>query len=143
MSQGQDEREQPDAGVKTVAFFDRTYNEALELTREARDYIAGRSRNEDRKLEPEDRLVASCEEMRLTARMTQVMAWLLLQKAVHNGEISRSEAADSANRLSGQKVCLDSLVNDDSELPPRLNELMHRSRNLYERVQRLDAMLKH
>lgn len=124
-----------------VAFFDRTYAEALALTREARDYIGGQGAAERRSMTPDAVLVASCEEMRLTARMTQVMAWLLVQRAVHAGEMTRAQAAAGEHRLSGQETCLAGPVADDVELPPRLCDLLARSRNLYERIQRLDATL--
>ena len=125
----------------SVTFFSRTYDEALQLTIEARDYIAGRGARERDKLSAGGRLAASCEEMRLTARLTQVMAWLLIQRAVHEGEISWADAAADHHRLAGQAACLAEPVVPDEELPERLAELLARSRHLYERVQRLDAML--
>lgn len=130
-----------DSIVEPIAFFDRTYEEALQLTREARDYIAGARAARAGDASPDARLAASCEEMRLTARMTQVMAWLMVQRAVHEGEVSRAEAAAEANRLSGQEACLADPVVTEQDLPERLVDLLDRSRHLYERVQRLDAML--
>lgn len=129
------------ASGASVTFFSRTYDEALDLTREARDYIAGRGAAERAKLSPGGKLAASCEEMRVTARLTQVMAWLLIQRAVHEGEITRAEAAAPEHRLAGQSACLADPVVPPEELPERLAELLERSRNLYERVQRLDATL--
>jgi regulator of CtrA degradation len=129
------------ASTDNVTFFGRTYQEALELTREARDYIAGNVGKGRSEQSADVRLASSCEEMRLTARMTQIMAWLLLQRAIHEGEVPRSEALKDENRLSGQETCLADPVMPNVELPPRLNDLMARSRNLYERIQRLDAML--
>ena len=126
---------------QTVAFFGRTYDEALQLTREARDYIAGHAGSDRAASSADVRLASSCEEMRLTARLTQVMAWLLLQRAVHEGEVSRAEAAKEENRLSGQEACLGARVIPEVELPARLEDLLTRSYNLYLRVQRLDAML--
>lgn len=125
----------------TVEFFRGTYDEALQLTKEARDYIAGCLMYGRRDLTPDLRLASSCEEMRLTARLTQVMAWLLVQRAVHAGEMTRDEAAREQHRLAGQDACLADPVVPEHELPARLAELLARSRDLYERVQRLDAML--
>lgn len=124
-----------------VAFFGRTYDEALQLTREARDYVAGRLLDRRGETSPDLRLASSCEEMRVTARMTQVMAWLMIQRAVHEGEITRAEAAQDEHRLAGQEACLADPVVPTETLPARLVDLLERSRELYERVQRLDAML--
>ena len=128
-------------GPDNVAFFSRTYNEALTLTMEARDYIAGKIGGSGAGFSAEVRLASACEEMRLTARLTQVMAWLLLQRAIHEEEVPRSEALKPENRLSGAETCLAEPALPDVALPPRLEDLLSRSRSLYERIQRLDAML--
>lgn len=126
---------------ESIAFLDGTYEEALELTREARDYFAVQEQSDSTKLAPTARLVSSCEAMRLTARLTQVMAWLLVQQAVHAGEMSRQEAAAERFRLGGQKVCAKADPVAGDYLPPRLAELLGESHTLYTRVARLDAML--
>ncbi|WP_120498738.1 DUF1465 family protein [Kiloniella sp. EL199] len=123
-----------------VTYLDSTYQEALSLTKEARDYLADRARHRHLWLKPEDRLQICCESMRLTARLTQVMAWLLVQRAVLDGEISMDEARNPDNRISGQNVCeiLDELP-DGAD--PRMADLMGRSHQLYTRVVRLDSQL--
>lgn len=118
-----------------------TYDDAWRLLHEARHYVAYEQRGDRRRLAPEDGLVLSCESLRLTARLTQVMAWLLTQRAFHAGEISREEACAEENRLGGLGVCLDEGVAPLDGLSPRLALLMRRSLELYRRVQRLDALL--
>ncbi len=126
---------------KPIAYFDSTFEEALVLTREARDYIADQKPAEMAKLAPITRLAASCESMRMTARITQVVAWLLVQRAVHAGEISRADARKPRYRLGGQKVCRASGPRVEESLPDHLLWLLERSDHLYQRVARLDAML--
>ena len=74
-------------------FFGRTYDEALALLHEARNYVIASQLRHLHVTQPTDRLMLCCEAMRLTARLTHVMAWLLAQKAVHAGEITLAEAA--------------------------------------------------
>ncbi len=126
----------------SVAYFDSTFQEAMTLTREARDYLAYQEKSDLEKLSPVGRMVASCESMRITARVSQVVAWLLVQKAVHAGEITREEAAEPRFRLQGREVCEDSEAVAEEALPERLIELLDRSLKLYQRVARLDAMLE-
>ena len=127
--------------AETVAYFDTTFEEAMSLTCAARDYLAYQEKVDLAKLSPVGRMVASCETMRLTARMTQVIAWLLVQKAVHAGDITREEAKEPRYRLSGQEVC-DAVEPLAAEpLPERLVELLDSSHHLYRRIARLDAML--
>ncbi len=127
--------------VERPAFFDATFQEALALTREAREYLAYQDGLDRRDMDAQGRLLASCESMRMTARLTQVMAWLLVQKAVHAGEMTPEDATAPELRLSGQEVCAESDPRINDKLQPALLDLLDRSRLLYERVARLDAML--
>lgn len=131
----------PEPPPESGALIERTYNEALGLTRAVRDYIAGPAGGDKDRLEADAKLVACCEEMRVTARMTEVMAWLMVQRAVQAGEISRAEAARPERRLGGADTCQAEPALPPEDLPPRLAELMDRSRALYDRIARLDAML--
>ena len=122
-------------------FLTGTYDEAFGLLVEARDYLAHGEAVDRRSLTLDDRLAANCEAMRLTSRLTQVMAWLLVQRAVHAGEMTPEEAVAEEFRLSGHSVCLVRDPKIPAALPPRLMNLLDRSYRLYTRVQRLDEMM--
>lgn len=128
-------------GAATITFFDRTYEEAFGLLVEARDYLADQQKRELEAIAPSLQLVASCETMRLTTRLVQVMAWLLVQKAVHAGEIDAEEADRPERRLGGREICAEPGPWDLTGLPRRLALLLDRSRALYQRVARLDEMV--
>lgn len=127
-------------GSSTVAYFDRTYAETVELIEEARDYFLERQRQGAAEPRPAVQLVASCEAMRLTARLTQILAWLLVQRAVLAGEISASEALTEQRRLGGRSVCAVEGPWQELGLPERLQSLLGRSLALYKRVARLDDL---
>lgn len=124
-----------------ITFLNGTYAEALALTQEARDYVALEERAERKGLKPADQLVAACESMRITTRLTQVMAWLLVQRAVQAGEMTREDARRPEHRLGAQEICETADLSVPADLPPRMVSLLSRSHALYERVSRLDAML--
>ena len=126
--------------AEIVPFIDATYREALTLTREARGYVMDQRERRNPVGDHAASLRVSCETMRLTARLTQVMSWLMVQKAVHAGEIDREEARKPEYRLSGQDVCMEEVLEFEQEQAPELNELLERSLRLYQRVARLDAM---
>lgn len=128
-------------GAATITFFDRTYEEAFCLLEEARDYLADRQRREAEALAPGVQLMASCETMRLTTRLVQIMAWLLVQRAVHAGEIDAEEADRPERRLGGGEICVGPAPWDATGLPRRLQVLLDRSQALYTRVARLDEMV--
>lgn len=123
------------------AFFDKTYRDALTLLREARDYLAYCHARDVRALEPFDRLRFSLESTRLTARLTDIMAWLLVQRAVAAGELTTSEAANTEHRLLRRRVCLVDLTHEDEALPRGLLSLLERSHRLYLRIARLDELV--
>src|SRR5579859_7266524 len=93
------------AGVYT-AFFGRTFEEAMELLIEARNYIVTSELRNQRAMEPADSLNLCCETMRMTARLTNVMAWLLAQKAVHAEEITLAESVAEPFALGNRSICL-------------------------------------
>lgn len=124
-----------------TAVFLRNYDETLDLIVEARDYMVHMRPNGRSNSPPTQDLRASCEALRVTSRLTQVMAWLMIQRAVCDGEITASEACEERNRLSGHAVCLDATANNDNMLPPGLRSLLQRSLHLYQRISRLEEMV--
>ena len=121
-------------------FFGKTYGEAMSLLVEARDYLAHREPIDRAALVVENRLRFCSETMRLTSRLTQLMAWLLAQRAVYQGEISQERALDGHGALAGLDICMRDEATDN--LPQRLASLLDRSRRLYVRVARLDELAR-
>lgn len=122
----------------TVEFFDRTMMEAMALLAETRRYLIDRSEPERKGMPIEYGLSASMESMRLVARLTQVLAWLLTHRAVHAGEMNLIEATRPDRRLGGRDLCLSTHGDDDPAMPEELRILLGRSLALYRRVARLD-----
>jgi regulator of CtrA degradation len=128
--------------ARATEFFGRTYGEAMSLLVEARDYLAHREPIERHALLPPVRLRMSCETMRLTARLTQIMGWLLSQRAVYEGELTAEAALDGQDVLGDIEVCMADDAAGTSELPQRLRQLLERSRRLFIRVARLDELAR-
>lgn len=150
---------------QTTLLLERTYSELFDLIVEARDYLEAsqraRLRRQAARPVPAARFVApgrlreharttvarideaqlSCETMRMTSRLTQAMAWVMVQKAVHCGELTSAEACEERYRLGGQEVCLTDAYAAHLDMPPRLRQLMDRSLTVYQRIERLDRML--
>lgn len=127
--------------MQTPAFFSRTYDETMDLMVEARNYMAYVERRERERAGVMAGLRMSCEAMRVTSRLTQVMAWLMVQRAVHEGELTAEDALAEPHRLSGGSVCLDETYGHDETIPGGLRSLLERSLSLYVRVARLEQMM--
>src|SRR5262249_15277970 len=105
-------------------------------------YLDGPGRAEAKALSRSAALAYATESMRLTTRLMQLASWLLLQRAVNEGELTYDQA-----RTEKTKVKLSSYdpPHKDSvaALPMRLRALIDQSRYLHERVMRLDAVIYH
>ena len=128
-------------GLPATTFFSKTYDEASALVEEARDYVRDHGGTDSASLPPAERIVYACETMRLTARLTQVMSWLLLQRALHAGGITREAIREDAEDRGNVDGCLSGSAAGAERLPPRLIDLLTRSESLYERVTRLNEMV--
>jgi regulator of CtrA degradation len=136
---------EPDGDERIVAFaasdvFDRMFREGMDLVEETAAYLDGEGRAESRKLERAAALSYASESMRLTTRLMQAASWLLVQRAVREGEMSAREARDSKYRLGARTIC-GATGDPVVELPERLTSLLARSALIYERIDRLDAMM--
>ena len=125
-----------------TAFFNKTYEEALALMVETKEYIEWHEKDDGGLLLDLDRLRLSREAMRVTARLTQIMAWLFAQKAVFVGELTLAEAAAEPYTLSGQEVCAPDDADHRRGLPAKMVDLLDRSHHLYVRVSRLDQLVR-
>ena len=129
------------AGFAGTAFFGRTFEEARGLLQQTRDWLGGPGASAARGLAPEPALAFAHETLRLTARLTQIMAWLLAQRAAHAGEIAWEELREERWRLGARELCLAPPPAAAAELPEALQALLRRSELLYVRIARLDDMV--
>jgi regulator of CtrA degradation len=121
--------------------FDGTYDEAFDLLVEARDYVERSIPALKYSSQPPNPATVTMETLRLTSRITQVMAWVMAQRAVHEGEIEADELSQDRYRVEGKKTCLKRVIDDMDDLPGEFRQLMDRSYNLYSRILRLDEQI--
>jgi len=130
-------------GMLATTYFSSLHDEAFTLLVEARNYIVTlHLQGNGNTQQNTDYLDVTLETTRLTSRLTQVMAWILAQKTVQNEETTSEEASSEKYRLSGQSVCLEHTSPESAaNLPAYLIDLLQRSRDLYARVNRLEAQI--
>src|SRR5271167_1263915 len=121
--------------------FKDLFREGMTLVEEAASYLDGPGRAESRALSRLAALAYSTESMRLTTRLMQIASWLLLQRAVNEGELTRAEASSEKRRIHLSRQ--DAVSNAEllSELPKRLCELVERSLRVQARIRHLDALI--
>jgi len=131
------------SGVQDFAsseLFDRTFQEGMELVEETAAYLDGAGRQDSKLLSRASALAYAGESMRLTTRLMQVASWLLVQRAVREGDMNASEACQERYRLA-EPTEEARQPNTADELPGGLLQLLDRSARLYERVLHLDRRM--
>src|SRR3954471_21534163 len=72
--------------------FSDLFRDGMALVEETAAYLDGPGRQESKKLERIASLAYATESMRLTTRLMQLASWLLLHRAVKEGEMSLAQA---------------------------------------------------
>jgi regulator of CtrA degradation len=118
--------------------FERTFHEGMELVEETAGYLDGAGRQASKSLSRDAALAYASESMRLTTRLMQVASWLLVQRAVREGDMAANAACEDRYRLTGDDGRAEA---DLTELPLDLLELVDRAERLYDRVRHLDRRM--
>jgi regulator of CtrA degradation len=121
--------------------FERTFQEGMDLVEETASYLDGAGRQESKLLSRNAALAYASESMRLTTRLMQVASWLLVQRAVREGDMAADAACEDRYRLAAEEVCRGGEETASEDLPAGLLHLLDRSERLYERVRHLDRRM--
>jgi len=116
------------------------FRDGMALVEETATYLDGAGRQESKKLERMAALAYATESMRLTTRLMQLASWLLLHRAVKEGEMSLAQANKEKTKV---KLTAGEAGSEESMklLPERLRALIERSKALQTDVRRLDATM--
>ncbi|MGB4100333.1 MAG: DUF1465 family protein [Alphaproteobacteria bacterium] len=131
-----------EAMPKPESLIDKTFAEGIALTVEARNYIAYHEQADRRTLDLNGCLHVGYQHTRVSARLIQVMTWLLAMKAYLGGEITAEQFVSPQFAMAVSAECSDPSGPELEQLPPGLRSLLERSYQLYLRVQRLDDMVR-
>ena len=126
------------SGFARSELFDRTFQEGMDLVEETAAYLDGAGRQDSKLLSRSAALAYAAESMRLTTRLMQVASWLLVQRAVREGDMAPESALDASYRLGSES---EDTQHAPEPLPPTLSELVGRSERLFERVRHLDSRM--
>src|ERR1700758_4574184 len=130
--------------VRPVSFGERVANsqvfadlfrDGMGLVEETASYLDGPGRQESKKLERMAALTYATESMRLTTRLMQLASWLLLHRAVKEGEMSLAQANKEKTKV---KLTATDAASEESMnlLPERLRGLIVRSKALQADIRR-------
>lgn len=118
--------------------FGQLFKDGMDLVEETAAYLDGPGREEAKLLDRSASLIYATESMRLTTRLMQLASWLLLHRAVKEGEMTLSQANREKTkvRLSASEPGGPDML---EQLPAVLQELIARSMHLQSKVRRFDG----
>ena len=150
MSSGMRETETTDGKLVAVSFgekyaasaaFIALYRDGMALVEETAAYLDGHGRQEAKGLKGPLTLAYATESMRLTTRLMQLASWLLIRKAVNDGEMSREDGLSERRKVRFSSIGRPGHTKDFDLLPQRLRSLVECSFVLLDRIQKLDQVI--
>jgi regulator of CtrA degradation len=130
--------------------FSRLFRDGMKLVEDTAAYLDGPGRRESKVLDRAASLAYATESMRLTTRLMQLASWLLLHRAVNEGEMSLAQANKERMRIklpaeerpsSPPLQAGEGRMGETPALPAGLDDLIARSKKLKDQVRRLDATI--
>ena len=125
--------------ANSSAFAD-LFRDGMALVEETATYLDGPGRQESKQLARSAALAYATESMRLTTRLMQLASWLLLHRAVKEGEMSLAQADKEKSKVK-LSVGESSEPQNFELLPEQLQKLIEHSQKLQIKVRRLDATI--
>ena len=120
--------------------FDALYREGMGLIEAVAAYLDAEGRIESRVLPREAGFLYATESMRLTTRLMQLASWLLLQRAVNEGEISRENARSEKEKVKFSATPSQRGGPGYDELPQTLRDFIDKGDRLFDRVMQFDTL---
>ena len=120
------DREEPARAGTTVSFgerfaasdqFDAIFKEGMGLVERTAAYLDGQGRKEARALRGPVAVLYATESMRLTTRLLELASWLMIRRALKEGEITVEEARNKRERVKLRAPGRPSHVKGFVELP--------------------------
>lgn len=121
--------------------FDHIFKEGMALVERTAAYLDGPGRKEAKALVGGAGVLYATESMRLTTRLLDLASWLLIRRALKEGEITEEEASKKRRRVKLQAFGRPAHVKGYSDLPDGLKALIDESFSLHDRIVRLDRAM--
>lgn len=121
--------------------FDQVFKEGMALVERTAAYLDGEGRRESKALTGATTVLYATESMRLTTRLLDLASWLLIRRALKDGEITQEEADRKRQRVKLQALGRPSHIKGFDGLPEGLRTLIEASFSLHDRIVQLDRAM--
>ena len=117
------------------------FREGMALVEETAAYLDGPGREESRALARAGTIAVATGSMRLTPRLMQLASWLLLQRAVNEGEMSSDQARTEKNKVRLNTAAPEPDTEVMALLPARLADLIRQCVRMQSRIRHREDVL--
>ncbi|MBA4174215.1 MAG: DUF1465 domain-containing protein [Hyphomicrobium sp.] len=121
--------------------FELVFKEGMGLVERSAAYLDGPGRKEAKTLKGASTVLYATESMRLTTRLLDLASWLLIRRALKEGEITEDEAKRKRQRVKLQSFGRPSHIKGFAELPEGLRLLIEESFKLHDRIVQIDRAM--
>jgi regulator of CtrA degradation len=122
--------------------FDAIFKEGMGLVERTASYLDGQGRKEARLLRGPVAVLYATESMRLTTRLLELASWLMIRRALKEGEITPTEARAKRARVKLRGPGRPSHIKGFADLPEGLRRLIDASYALGDRIFQLDRAIE-
>jgi len=122
--------------------FDAIFKEGMGLVERTAAFLDGPGRKEARALRGPVAVLYATESMRLTTRLLELASWLMIRRALKEGEITPDEARAKRERVKLRGPGRTAHVKGFADLPPGLRHLIDASYALSDRIFQLDRAIE-
>jgi regulator of CtrA degradation len=122
--------------------FDAIFKEGMALVERTAAYLDGPGRKEARALKGPVAVLYATESMRLTTRLLELASWLMIRRALKEGEITPDEARAKRERVKLRGPGRIAHVRGFADLPLGLRQLIEASYALSDRIFQLDRAIE-
>ncbi|MGL4727776.1 MAG: DUF1465 family protein [Bosea sp. (in: a-proteobacteria)] len=121
--------------------FKTLFREGMTLVETTAVYLDGDGRQESKLLGRDASLAYATESMRLTTRLMQIASWLLVQRAVSEGELTPEQARNEKNRVRLADAGSPNAEEIYVQLPQPLRDLVEQSLRMLLRIRHLEGLM--
>ncbi len=138
-----------DNTVRLAEHFTRSENfrtlfaDGMKLVEESAGFLDGPGREAAKTLPRTASVLYASESMRLTTRLMQLASWLLLQRAVGDGEMTRAQLVEEKKKIKLDQQASDLSSPGWDDVPHDFRGLVRRSLQLQKRIKLLDGEIYH
>jgi regulator of CtrA degradation len=121
--------------------FEAIYKDGMTLVERTANYLDGVGRKEAKALQPPLTLTYATESMRLTTRLLELASWLMVHRALKDGEIDQKQADARRRRVKLSPIGRQMHTKGFDALPAGLRELVDLSFVLNDRIIKIDQSM--